>query len=504
MSTKITTNASGSIAYSFSACAALAQYAMTGCLNQAMSKNDKGEDDSLSTVIELAVKVDSDFIAKLAVYARQHGFMKDMPAVLAAILAVRDVKKLESIFSRVVDSPKMVRKFVKLIRSGKLGRKSLGTAPKRLVQKYLESLTDVQLFKANVGNDPTLQDIIKLTHPCPKDAARNAMFGYLLGKPHKVDDLCALVEEFENFKADMTLPTPNVPFEMLTALPLTDDNWRDIAVNASWTQTKKNLNSFKRHNCLTDPAMVNMIANKLQNVELIASSKVFPYELFTAYMNIEDDMPEKIKKALQVAADVACFNISEIPGKVYVFVDVSGSMNSLAMGNKNSTITCNQVASLFASAILRKNPAAEVILFDTKLHDVKLDSSSSILKNAKIIGKFGGGGTACALPFAHLNKCEAMGSTIIFISDNKSNMDPQNRYRTEVIKEWNIFKKRNEGAKLINIDINPNTTTQTAGNDVLNIGGFSDTIFHVIHQFLTGGHDDNYWVDMIEGSSKKE
>src|SRR5579871_1145705 len=75
---------------------------------------------------------------------------------------------------------KMLRNFVQIIRSGAVGRKSLGTRPKRLIQKYLENLTDEQLFKADVGNDPSLQDIIKLVHPKPSNKKRSAMYGYLL------------------------------------------------------------------------------------------------------------------------------------------------------------------------------------------------------------------------------------------------------------------------------------------------------------------------------------
>ena len=51
--------------------------------------------------------------------------MKDMPALLCAILAVRDVKLLEAIFPRVIDNGKMLRTFVQILRSGVVGRKSL-------------------------------------------------------------------------------------------------------------------------------------------------------------------------------------------------------------------------------------------------------------------------------------------------------------------------------------------------------------------------------------------
>ena len=76
----------------------------------------------------------------------------------------------------------MLRNFVQVIRSGAVGRQSLGTRPKKLIQKYLENLTDDQLFKADVGNDPSLQDIIKLVHPKPTNKKRSAMYGYLLAR----------------------------------------------------------------------------------------------------------------------------------------------------------------------------------------------------------------------------------------------------------------------------------------------------------------------------------
>ena len=49
------------------------------------------------------------------------------------------------------DNGRMLRNFVQILRSGQTGRKSLGTAPKRLVQTWLESAGDRQLLNASVG-----------------------------------------------------------------------------------------------------------------------------------------------------------------------------------------------------------------------------------------------------------------------------------------------------------------------------------------------------------------
>src|ERR1043165_9356147 len=105
--------------------------------------------------------------------------MKDMPALLLAVLASKDVRLLAQVFPRVVDNGKMLRNFVQIVRSGQAGRKSLGTAPKRLVREWLEAREPSAVFRASVGQAPSFADILKMVHPRPKDAEREALYGYM-------------------------------------------------------------------------------------------------------------------------------------------------------------------------------------------------------------------------------------------------------------------------------------------------------------------------------------
>lgn len=494
-----TMNNAGGQTYKLSDKAALAQYAMTGCLNGTYYASDK---DQLDKVLELSKKVSPEFLAKLAVYSRQKGLMKDMPAVLAALVASRAPELLVKIFPKVVDNPKMLRNFVQVIRSGAAGRKSLGTRPKKLVQGYLEGLNDEQLFKADVGNDPSLQDIIKLVHPRPTNKQRNAMYAYLLGKDHNKEDLCALTRQFESFKKDMTGEIPDVPFQMLTALPLTKDHWKKIAEHATWTQIRMNLNTFARHGVLEDSSMVSSLADKLADPAQVRRAKVFPYQLFTAFQNIDSTVPMKLNMALQKAAEVACENIPEIKGMVYVMADVSGSMSSSVTGHRGTVTSktrCIDVAALVAAAILRRNPEARVMPFDTRVHPTKMNPMDSIMTNAAYLAKFGGGGTNCSLPLEQLNREGAKGDLVIYVSDNESWVDSGRYSSTATMAAWQKFKARNPNAKLVCIDIQPGMTTQAhSRNDVLNIGGFSDQVFDVIARFVELGNNQDLWVQTIE------
>ena len=69
----------------------------------------------------------------------------------------------------------------------------------------------------------------------------------------------------------------------------------------------------------------------------------------------------------------------------------------------------------------------------------------------------------------------------------------------QMLREWNMFRKRNPRARLVCIDVQPYGTTQAAErDDVLNIGGFSDRIFEVVSDFAAGRLDADHWVGVIE------
>jgi 60 kDa SS-A/Ro ribonucleoprotein len=119
-------NAAGAPAYAFSAKHALAQYAVTGCFNSTFYASAEAQ---LAKVIDLAYAAPPEFVAKTAIYARERGYMKDMPALLCAVLSIAEPKLCALTFPRVIDDLKMLRNFVQVIRSGVTGRKSLGTQP---------------------------------------------------------------------------------------------------------------------------------------------------------------------------------------------------------------------------------------------------------------------------------------------------------------------------------------------------------------------------------------
>jgi 60 kDa SS-A/Ro ribonucleoprotein len=500
-----TRNEAGGVAYAFSAEHALAQYAATGCLNATYYAS--GE-EQLERVLQLCAKVEPEFVAKAAIYARQKGLMKDLPALLCAVLSVRSPGLMAEIFDRVIDSPKMLRNFVQIIRSGVVGRKSLGTLPKRMVLQWLESRSDAQLFTGSVGNDPSLADVIKMVHPKPADPARAALYGYLLGREHDAEALPPLVREYEKFKRNTNpgkVPVPDVPFQMLTSLELSQKEWVAIARHASWQTTRMNLNTFVRHGVFDAPGMDDLVADRLRNRELIAQAKVFPYQLMVAY-TMATEVPQKVREALQDAMEIAIGNVPRIEGKVYVFPDVSGSMHSPATGYRpgaTSVVRCIDIAALVAAAVLRKNPRAEVIPFESNVVSVNLNPRDSVLTNAQRLASLPCGGTNCSAPLRYLNRRKAGAEMVIYVSDNESWIDSPHYGcygggATETMRQWEEFKQHSPRAKMVCIDIQPYGHTQAKERlDIVNVGGFSDQVFSLIAEVAAGGTQQDHWVRTI-------
>lgn len=493
-----TLNAEQAPAYLMTPRHRLAQYAATGCLHGTFYASAETQ---LDTVLGLCRDVDDAFIARTAIYCRERGHMKDMPALLTAVLAARGAAGFATVFGRVIDNGKMLRAFVQIVRSGVTGRRSFGTRAKKLVQAWLNGAPDAVLLAASVGASPTLADVVRMVHPKPADPVRAAFFAWLIGKPHDPVTLPADVQAFEAYKRDQSMPVPAVPFQMLTALPLSAQAWAQLARQGGWHMVRMNLNTFARHGVFALPGMADVVAARLRDREAIAQAKAFPYQLMSAFRAAGDNVPEIVRAALHDALEISLAKVPAIAGQVVVCPDVSGSMHSPVSGHRGSATSaarCIDVAALVAAALLRKNPDGVVLPFERDVVSCRLDPRATVMTNATKLASIGGGGTNCSAPLALMNRKRMRADLVVLVSDNESWLDAR-AGATETMHQWQLFKVRNPRARLVCIDCTPNATSQVVEReDILNIGGFSDSVFDIVAQFAAGELDAAHWVGVIE------
>ena len=492
-------NHEGAPAYALEPKHALAQYAATGCLSNTFYA---GAGEQLSTVLSLAKELDAAFIAKTAIYARTRGSMKDVPALLLAILSTKNPALLKAAFPRVVDNGRMVRNFVQILRSGMTGRKSLGTAPKRLVETWLNTASEQKVLDAAVGADPSLRDIVRMVHPKPVDSMREALFGWALDKPFTIEALPKGLQQLTAYRLDRSHGVPAVPFQMLTALELSREEWAEIAIKGGWHMVRMNLNTFARHGVFEITGMPERVAEKLRDRGTIAKARVFPYQLMAAYYAAGAKVPGIVKEALQDAMEIALETLGALPGRVVVCPDVSGSMASAITGHRKGATTairCIDVAALVTAAIIRTNRETRVLPFAEKVKEIEINPRDSVMTNAAKLAALGGGGTSCSAPLQRLVQERASAEFVVLVSDNQSWVDARPAGPTETLRLWEAFRVRNPQAKLVCIDLQPNRTTQAIERpDVLNVGGFSDEVFEVVARFADGTLGADHWIGQIE------
>ncbi|MDO5770159.1 MAG: RNA-binding protein [Psychrobacter sp.] len=570
----MTVNEAGSNAYQLPPKQALAQLVSTGTLNHTFYVDAKSQ---LDEILALAQRVDSEFLAKLAVYGRRHSRMKDVPVLLLALLSTRQDGQdyFTQAFALVIDNGKQLRNFVQVMRSGVVGRQSLGSRPKKMVNEWLNRANDYRYVSATIGTTPTLRDVLRMTHPKPVDSEKEALFKWTLGKAFEFEHLPQRVQQLITFQKALArqpqaqnaqeqdtasqkneaLVLPDVPLQLLMSLPLTTQHWAQIARQGNFTMVRMNLNTFARHGVFELPEMVEVIAAKLTDQAAIAKSGVFPYQIYTTWAALNESVPDKIKDSLRQAMDTALTNVPVIEGNVVVAVDTSGSMSSSVTGYRpgaTSVVRCIDAAALFAAAIKRVNPQAQIMAFDTHLRDIpafafrpvdagqtegshkaekdsatangsliariksrrnqrqamRAQSSSKgtghidVMQFASALASLGGGGTNVSIPLAQINATKAPVDVMIYFSDNESwadNRGYNGHLSTQMMVEWDKLKRRCPNAKLICVDVQPYTHSQGKERaDVLNIGGFGDEVFRLIELFCADKLKPEHWVAEIE------
>lgn len=494
-----TVNQASGSAYAYGPEAKLAQLAATGTLADGFYSSAETQ---LADVVLAAKGVDPEWVAKCAVYARQSGAMKDMPALLAAYLTMADPDLSVRVFKRVIDNGRMLRTFVQIMRSGQVGRASLGSRPKRLVREWLEQASMAQLMQAATRNDPSLADIVKMVHPAPANAERRAFYGWLIGKPYDVAALPAEIAAFEAWKRSPSAELPQVPFEWLTAFPLSAEQWGVLATRMGWQALRMNLNTLARNGAFAVDGVTEAVAARLADQQTIARVRPMPYQLMVAMGQVGDGVPLTVQAALESALEASLAGVPQLEGQVVVCPDVSGSMSSPATGYRkgaSSKVRCIDIAALVAAAVLRRNRDARVIPFEVDVVKLKLDPNARVAVNAAKLAGVGGGGTNVSAPLALLNKERAGVDTVVIVSDNESWVDPSRRGATATMNEWNKLKARNPGAKLICIDIQPYGSTQAKDRaDIMNVGGFTDAVFDAMARFASGQSRD--WVEIVQNT----
>jgi 60 kDa SS-A/Ro ribonucleoprotein len=489
----------------------------------------------LVAFLSILGKCDPEFVAKLAVYARHSGKMKDAPLVAALSLLKRDGAQDvgERVFPFVIDNPVQWRNAGAVVMSGLFGTRSFGSRVSRVFNERLFGFgLNYLAARGLVGNDPSLGDVIRMTHPSAKtqgDKRANweAFFKYILGREGvDVDALPQSVQDYERFKKDPTsgeIPKGIEILQVMGMLP-TDGSapqaWSKLAKRMSWTQLFKNIATLARHKAFEDAETLDYVCGVLRDKEKILKSRQFPYAVYNAYRHLAGAptshwrgrglgsgtplAPHEALEALQDVLDIAAVeNAPKLDATVAIGIDTSGSMFSPVTGHRKgatTTATLVDVAALFGASAYKQNPLSLILPFDDVAKRISLNARDSVSTITDKIVQGGGGGTNVADVFqktldeVRKNK-NFRPDAILLLSDMQTWREGQGLQSwgwggtrgTDANQTYEVIKQETgKPVKLVCWNLSAGETTQAKGDTVLNLGGWSEALWRTVVDFLCG------------------
>jgi 60 kDa SS-A/Ro ribonucleoprotein len=470
--------------------------------------------EALAVIGRMAAK-DPELLAKMIVFARNEGLLRTLPITALAVLSYTDSTLFARAFPIVIRTPNDLKDFVILVRRGGM-RAGLGRAVKRAVNTWLNGLTEYHAIKyGSRSGDVSLRDVLRITHPKPKDGRTDALFHYLVHgltpeNDARVREELPQVGAMERLKGATDpaerrrlIAEGRLPYETVIGATTPDTAlWAELMRQMPYMALLRHLNTLARAGVLADPEAVEYVVERLTNREAVASSMVLPFRFYIAHQSLDAEAPRAIREALEEALELSFANMPHLPGVTCIAPDVSGSMSGGFVSGKGQARFID-IAAIFAAACLKQSNEAIVLPFEDRVIDVRLSARDTLMTTADRLAKIGGGGTAVGAPISHLLAKRIRVDTFVGITDNEdwcygwdgTTLAQFQRAPVErgdeygFLNAWRKYKaKVNPNAKAFLVTLAPYRDSVAPQNepDVWFIYGWSDAVLPFIARTLQG------------------
>jgi len=404
-------------------------------------------------VTGLLGKLQPDFAAKAAIYARNTFNMRSISHVVAAELAAYAKGKpwAKSFYEKVVVRPDDITEILSYYFGKGKNQKETNAMRKGLGAAF-GKFDAYQLAKYRAeGKAISLVDAVNLLHPRPSDKNMDALRLLVEGKLTNQNTWETKLSEAG--KAD----TEDEKLE------LKGKAWSDL-INENklgYMALLKNLRNILEQ---ADAKTIDKALETLADPERVKKSRVLPFRFYTAYKEMQKlngTGSRKALVALNKALDAAAANVPKFPGETLVVLDVSGSMGGFP----------SEIGSLF-SAIMVKAANADFMTFSDSARYQNLNPADSTLTIAQSIN-FNWGGTNFHSIFEKANKAY---DRIIILSDMQGWMG----YSTPTAALGRYKSRTGANPHVYSFDLAGHGTLQFPENRVYALAGFSEKIFDIM------------------------
>jgi len=459
------------------------------------------ENDRLTRLKELIYTLDPLFVAKAIVYTRNIIGQRSITHAASAYLANRlsgttfgrdffskwDKKHNKGGVIRRVDDILEIAAAQKYF-----NKRGLTNAMKKGFSDAISYSDAYELAKyQGKGKEFSLVDIVNMVHPTPNKRNKEALASLIKGELKQFN-----TAEDKNTKAGQEVAKKVKSGELSKAqakVVLQEqkaNNWKQLLTDGTigYLALIRNL----RNIVLSGASILDRACELIVDKDRIRKSLIWPHQIDIAFEILNDEFGKskemtKLKKALDVAYDIATGNLEELgfDGDTAVVFDTSGSMQSsgsfyggLKMGDKNLSKAPVEKAALIA-ATLGKGVDGDIYHFATTAEELnynELDTTHSISKQLQ--GNIGrvGHGTNFGPIFRNLKKAY---KRIFIISDMQGADDVLRNSAYQ-----NYKKKYDINPYIYTVDLcGYGTTMFKQNNNICQLYGYSSHIYESIKKY---------------------
>lgn len=494
-----TTNKAGGGAYKLTSEMELYSKVCTASL---YPKYYESPQEQILRIRELVSECAPEFVAKLAVYAREQMHLRTIPLVLTVELA--RVHNGDNLISRLtkrviqrVDELTEILSYYALV-NGRTGTKKLGKLSKQLEKGIAGAFTkfdEYQFGKYNRDHEVKLRDALFLSHAKPETDEQKELFSKIV---------------------EGTLETPYTWETRLSEAGQNGETKKDVWEELIASRKVGYMALLRNLRNILDAGVSNehitMVCDYLSNENAVKGSKQLPFRFLSAYRMLTTGVaptphrgswntsryevnervtgnPQlgRVLEALEAAIIHSAQNIPMFANEnVLIATDVSGSMCQPV--SPKSVIQNYDIGAVLAMLVHYKAQNTVTGLFgDTfKTHAFP---KTGILRNAEKVyeleGKVGYSTNGYKV-LEYANRTNTSFDKVMIFTDCQ--MYGTSRYgraseHSAIEREWKKYKQSNPNAKLYLFDLAGYGTTPVSlmDNDVTLISGWSDKVFDVMN-----------------------
>jgi len=482
--TAVTTNYEGEKAFKLTPELELYTAVVTSTLSNKYYETSDGRVERIRALIAAS---DPEFVAKLAVYAREKMYMRTMPLVVTAELA--HVHNNDNLVSRLtgrvvqrVDEITELLAYYLLLNKRSAGVKKLNKLSNQIRKGLAASFnkfSEYQFAKYDRAGEIKLRDALFLAHPVAKNAEQQELFDKIVESNLKVPYTWEVQLSEVGQKKYETEELKKVAFKK---------KWEELIDSGKmgYMATMRNLRNILEAG--VDVKHLKKVCEFLSDKEEVSTSKQFPFRFLSAYREIKDVATGKAPMVLDALEEAMQASAENIKGfgyntSVVIACDTSGSMQTTI--SERSKIQNYDIGLVLGMLLQSKCKDVATGIFGDTWKIINLPKQS-ILANADELhrreGEVGYSTNGYLVLEDLLNRNYQADKIMIFTDCQLWNSNGGYYRGGDMSALWTKYKAKFPESKLYLFDLSGygNTPLQVERNGVHLIAGWSDKVFDIL------------------------